>query len=166
MEEEIKDTLIQCEKEKEIKFNVSFKLILGFSIFLTGISTLAGLYFTFYFITGRIWDTFSMHDFLVNSLLYINILICLISLISIAVIKKPFSKILVRCFQAIGIVFLAASFVFPRISGYHVSGFQIFSTGEFTLIDGYLLMIGLLGTLFSRLIHYGFIYQKDSDMTV
>ena len=166
MEEEIKDTLIQCEKEKEFKFSLSFKIILGVSIFLTGISSFAGLYFTYYYISKNLWNKINTHDFLFSTLFYVSILICLISLITIAVIKKPFSKILVRCFEAIGFIFLAASFIFPRIPGYQVSGFEIFSSGDFTLIDGLYFMIGLLGIIFSRIIHYGFIYQKDVDMTV
>jgi hypothetical protein len=61
---------------------------------------------------------------------------------------------------------VAASFIFPHIPGYKTSGFEIFDFGKYTLIDGTYFVIGLLGILFSKIIHYGFIYQKDADMTV
>jgi hypothetical protein len=63
MEEEMKDTLIHCEKEKEIKFNLSFKLVLGISIFLTGILTFSGFIFTCYSIIERDWLTGGMTSF-------------------------------------------------------------------------------------------------------
>jgi magnesium-transporting ATPase (P-type) len=165
MEEEIKDVLIEYEKEKEIKFSLSFRVILGISIFLTGVITFGGFVGWGFYLSDRPWNYANIRYILIQMMFYISIVILFISLISIAFIKRPFSKILVWCIMAIGLLFTVASFIFPHIQGYD-TGFQIFSFGGFTLIDGTYFMLGLLGILFARILHYGFIYQKDADMTV
>jgi len=165
MEEEMKDTLINMEKEQEIQFTLSFKLILAISIGLTGILSLGGIIFFITDISNQIWIMDGMNDFLHRSLFFISVFLCFIALVNIAVIKKPFSKILVWSTMAIGILFVMSSVIFPHIAGYNFS-IHILSTGKFTLIDGTIFIIGLLGILFSKVIQYGFMYQRNTDMTV
>ncbi len=165
MSEEIRDILINCEKEKEIKFSLTFNLILAVSIFLTGLVTLAGILFFVVGISDKIWTTNEINTFLSNSLFFISVFCCFISLINIAIVKKPFSKILVWCTMIVGMLFVISSFVFPRFTGYDCN-FTIYRNGGFILCNGTLLLIGLLGILFSKVIKYGFIYQKHSDTTI
>lgn len=166
MEDEIKDTMIYCRKDKEIKFNLPFKVILGISIFLTGLLTLGGVGFVCTSISHSLWNILGMKLFLGTMLFYISVVICFISLISIAVTKKPFSRILVWCIMAIGILFIAVSLILPRTPGYGTTGFKMYYFGEYTLFDAIYFIIGLLAILFSLIIHYGLIYQKNTDMTV
>ena len=165
MSEEIKDTLIECEKEPEIKFSVLFKLILAISICLTGLVTLIGILFFISGVTYKMWSTDEITILLYNSLFFISTFCCFISLIGIAVIKKPFPQILVWCTMIISILFVLSAFIFPRFKGYNCN-FTLYSKGSFILADGILFMIGLLGILFSMLIKYGFIYQKRWDSII
>ena len=68
MSEEIKDTLIECEKEPEIKFSVLFKLILAISICLTGLVTLIGIVFFISGVTYKMWSTDEITILLYNSI--------------------------------------------------------------------------------------------------
>ncbi|MDF2988349.1 MAG: hypothetical protein K0R50_3859 [Eubacterium sp.] len=165
MSEEIKDTLIVYEKEPEIKFSLTFKLILAASIVLTGLLSLFFIPFLIVGIKEQIWDTKDVNIFLSNALFLTSVVCCFISLINIAIIKKPFSNILVWCTMIVGMLFVISSFVFPRFPGYDCS-FTIYRKGSFILCNGTLLLIGLLGVLFSKVIKYGFIYQKNSDTTI
>ena len=166
MEDEIKDVIIYGEKEKEIRFTLSFKCILAISIGLTGLLSLVGIGYLIYGTLTESWRTQGINNFLYQCLFYISIILCFVALVNIAVIKKPFSKILVWCFMAIGILFVLSSFTFTHIEGYRCSYFTLFSFGKFTLIDGTIFIIGVLGILFAKVIHYGFIYQKNTDMTI
>lgn len=165
MSEELHDTKLNIEKENEIKFSFSFKWVLAVSIGLTGLISLAGLIF---FISSFSDDVLKKgtNNFLYHTLYYISIALFFIALVNIALKKRPFTKILVWSTYSIGLIFVISSMVFPHIKGYQCSGFVIFSTGNFTLFDGTLLLFGLLGILFSRLINYGFLYQSNSDMTI
>lgn len=166
MSDEIKVISINCEKDKEVKFTLTFKWILGISIFLSAILSLTGVLYISDGVSDQIWRYVGIKHFLYKSLFFIFIIFCFISLISIAVIKRPFSNILVWCIFSIGILLVVSSFAFPRIDGYGASGFNIYSKGKFTLCDGTLLLIGLLGVLFSKIVKYGFLYQRNSDTTV
>jgi hypothetical protein len=166
MKDEVKDILIHAEKEKEIRFTLPFKWILAISIFFTGILSFFGITYFTQGLSEKTWVTIGINNFLYNSLFLISIMFCFAALISIAVIKKPFSKILVWCFMTIGILFVISSITFTHIAGYHCSNFRIFSFGKFTLADGTIFIIGVLGILFSRVIHYGFMYQRNTDMIV
>lgn len=163
-DEEIKDIVIDCEKDKEIKLGPSFRWVLGISIGLTGILSMVGLGFISFGISERVWQTEGVTFFCNQILFYLSILVCFTALISIAVVKRPFSRILTGCIMTIGVLFVTASIVFPRFTGYKNSGFQILSRGSFTLIDGFFLLIGLLIILFAKLLRYGFQYQNNSDM--
>ncbi len=165
MEDEIKDVIIYGEKEKEIRFSLPFKCILAIAIGLTGILSLGGIIHLILGMRTEIWRTQSINNFLYQCLFYISIILCFVALVNIAVIKKPFSKILVWCFMAIGILFVLSSFTFTHIEGYRCN-FNLFAFGKFTLIDGTIFIIGVLGILFAKVIHYGFIYQRNTDMTI
>ena len=54
-------------------------------------------------------------------------------------------------------------FFFPRLSGYRDSGFEIMHFGSVTLIDGSILMIGVLLLIFAGIIKEGFSMQKELD---
>lgn len=57
----------------------------------------------------------------------------------------------------------ASSFILPRLSGYRDSGFEIMHSGSVTLIDGSILMIGVLLLIFAGIIKEGFSMQKELD---
>lgn len=166
MDKGVKDVYVFCEKEEAITFSFGFKMILYISICLTGIISLAGTIFIFLGVHNSIWNTKGLNYLLNHGIFFLSVILCFISLVTIAILKKPFSKILVRCFMGIGSLLTLAALIFPQINGYKTSGFDIFTTDRFTLFDGSLLMIGLLGILFSQILKYGFLYQKSSEMTI
>lgn len=77
--------------------------------------------------------------------------------------RTYFSKLLVRCVRIIGGMITASSFILPRLSGYRDSGFEIMHSGSVTLIDGSILMIGVLLLIFAGIIKEGFSMQKELD---
>ncbi len=164
MEEEIKEIIIPANKEADIKLSPAFKLVLGCCIFLSGILTLVGILFFTSDKKGHKWIN-GINTFLSNTLFFACITLCFISLISILVTKRPFSKILIWTVFSVGLLFIVSSFVFTKIDGYECS-IHILSFGGTTLFDGALLLFGLLGVLASRLIHYGLMYQINSDSTL
>lgn len=84
-------------------------------------------------------------------------------MIKIKIDRTYFSKLLVRCVRIIGGMITASSFILPRLSGYRDSGFEIMHFGSVTLIDGSILMIGVLLLIFAGIIKEGFSMQKELD---
>ena len=165
MKEEEQDTTLNIEKENGIQFAWPFKWILATTIGLTGLISFGGIVFFIVSISNQDWNR-EINNFLYRSLFYISIILIFIALVNIAINKRTFTKLLEMCILAIGIIFVISSVIFPRIPHYVCSDFIIFQNGKFTLIDGTFLLIGILGILFSKLIQYGFYYQKISDMTL
>lgn len=137
--------------------------ILGIAIFLTGVFSIGG-------ISGVIWEIQNGalrgdgRAFLAREILMsVTGIIIFVSLIKIVIDEKPFSKTLTWSIRIIGILFVAASIIIPRLSGFQSSGFDIFSYGKFILIDGALLFPGLLLTILGNILMAGFEMQKDMD---
>lgn len=133
------------------------------SIFLTGITSIAGIYFFVESICQHTWKVIRISSFSWKVLLYLSVFCCFVSLIKIAVDGKPFSKILYACIWIIGGMFLLASVLFPRLPDYQSSGFELFSYGSFVLIDGMILLPGLLLLLLGFLIREGLLMQEEID---
>ena len=69
----------------------------------------------------HIWQSTDVLPFAWNTLFFLCIFCCFVSLLKIALSDQPFSKSLVLCVQMIGWLFLASSVLFPRLQGYHSS---------------------------------------------
>lgn len=152
------------EREK-IHFSSSLGTLLTVSIFLTGLFSISGIYFIGRGIYRQLWKSMGLTAFSWKVLIYICVLCCFVSLIKIAVDEKPFSGILSICVRAIGILIVAASVIFPRFSDYQSSGFEIFSIPDknFVLIDGTILLVGILFCILAALIKEGFRMQTEID---
>ena len=68
---------------------------------------------------------------------------------------RMFSGTLARCVLLLGVIYTAASVWIPRLSGYHSSGYEILSSDAFVLIDGTILLPGLLLLVLGSLIREG-----------
>ena len=133
------------------------------AVFLTGICSIAGIWFLGYGVIHREWNEMGVVPFAWKTLMYLICMIAFVSLVKIAIDEKPFSRTLTWCIRIIGILLLTASVLFPRLPGYHSSGFEIFASQHFTLIDGAILLPGILFLIFSALIEEGFRMQKEID---
>ena len=114
-------------------------------------------------ISDRIWQEIGACQFARMVVLYGCIVCCFVFLVKIEINKTIFSRLLVRCIRIIGGIVTVASVVLPRLSGYKDSGFTIMSYGSFTLIDGWILMIGVLLLIFAGIIKEGFSMQNELD---
>ena len=85
------------------------------------------------------------------------------TLVKILVDEKPFSKTLTWCIRIMGVMFMASAVIFPRLSGFQSSGFDIFASGDFVLIDGKMLVPGILLIVLGNLVMAGFDMQKEMD---
>lgn len=137
--------------------------LFSLSICLTGICGISGL-------AGLIYQLFPGNNagfFTVSvawKLLYTCImLLTFVALIKMAIDEKPFSSTLVWTIRLSGFLFLIASFGIPRLHGYQSSGFEILSSGSFVLIDGSILIPGLLLVILASVIRAGFDMQKEMD---
>lgn len=157
------DFCMNTRKKERRVFSQKTAVLLSFSIFLTGIVSLAGIYFFVRSVMEKTWNTTGMYAFAWKTLIYFIFFCCFVSMVKIALEEKPFSKTLTYCIWIIGGMFLAASFVFPRLEGYHSSGFELFSSGSFVLIDGMFLLPGLLFIILGSLIKAGFEMQREMD---
>ena len=91
-------------------------------------------------------------------------LCCFVFMIKIKIDRTYFSKLLVRCVRIIGGYGHGIGLLYcPRLSGYRDSGFEIMHFGSVTLIDGSILMIGVLLLIFAGIIKEGFSMQKELD---
>ncbi|MBQ2802005.1 MAG: DUF2975 domain-containing protein [Lachnospiraceae bacterium] len=94
---------------------------------------------------------------------YLSIICIFISLIKILIDESPFSKTLSYCMRIVSVLYLAGAVLFPRLSGYEPSRLRIFSSADFVLIDGAVLMFGAILYILSMLIEEGFKLQKELD---
>lgn len=144
-------------------FLKQIRIVLVVAIFLTGISALVGMIGIFNGIRESLWNEIGMAFFAWKILLSVSTLIIFIGLLKIAVDKKPFSKTLTWSIRIIGFLFVFASFMIPRLSGYQTSGFELFSSGSFVLIDGVIFVPGLVMIILGSIIMAGFTMQKEMD---
>lgn len=133
------------------------------AIILTGICSVAGIVFPIQGIRHGIWQDIGMAAFVTHELYYLIMLLAFVMLIKIAVDEKPFSVTLTRGIRAAGILLLAASVIIPRLQGYQLFGLVIFSNGRSALIDGNLLLPGILLVILGNLVKAGFDMQKEMD---
>ncbi|MBR3684044.1 MAG: helix-turn-helix domain-containing protein [Lachnospiraceae bacterium] len=104
-----------------------------------------------------------MADFVQKEFSYLSMICIFISLIKILIDESPFSKTLSYCVRIVSVLYLVGSVLFPRLSGYQSSGFDIIKVGDFVLVDGNVLLFGLLLYIFGLLIQEGFKMQKELD---
>lgn len=119
-----------------------------------------------FFIIGiqeSIWREIGMAAFVWRTFIEVITLIIFFSLIMLIINKRPFSKNLTWSIRIIGILFAIAAFVIPRLQGYESSGIEIFASGSFVLIDGAILIPGLLLIILGNIIMAGFDMQKEID---
>ena len=149
----------QSEKKEFLK---RIGAVFSLSIILTGIAGIAGA-------VSLIGTAVDGVDQLCSAkaawqILYTAvILLVFVSLIKIAIDEKPFSQTLTWTIRLIGIFFIAASVVIPRLSGYQSSGFEFFSSGSFVLIDLGVLLPGFLFVILANIIKAGFDMQREMD---
>lgn len=155
------DTNISYKHSKT--FSTRMRILLFLALLMTGLISTAGIIQIAVCLKEHIWQSTDALPFAWNSLFFLCIFCCFVSLVKIALSDQPFSKSLVLCIQMIGWLFLTSSVLFPRLPGYHSSGFDIFSYGSFFLIDGTNLTLGILIIIFGCLIHEGLRMQKDLD---
>lgn len=133
------------------------------AIFLTGLCSAGGVYFLIRSIWERPWEEMGAAGFAWKAFLYLVMICAFVSLIKIAIDEKPFSRTLTYCVRVIGGLFVTAALLMPRLQGYEPSGFEILHFGNVTLIDGFILLPGLLLLILSSLIETGFTMQKEMD---
>ena len=161
MEDNIYKTNVEMKPKRS--FSRGFRFLLGLGIFLTGFMSLSAVCFVGWGISDRIWQEIGACQFGRMLVLYGCIVCCFVFLVKIEINKTIFSRLLVRCIRIIGGIVTAASVVLPRLSGYKDSGFTIMSYESFTLIDGWILMIGVLLLIFAGIIKEGFSMQNELD---
>ena len=150
------------------RHNVSrrVKVLLGISLFLTGFGALGGTMSIVSRIREEAWEEMGAVAFCWNVLFALILIISLVGLIRIALDLgegKVFSRTLTICVWLIGAVITAASMGIPRLPDYQSSGFEILSHGNFVLIDGAILIPGILLVILGSLIQEGFKLQKDEE---
>ncbi len=161
----MEDNTFKLDTQKIVKKNFlkNIRGIFSVAIFLTGMSSIAGLVFIIRGLVEQIWKEIGVAAFVEKGFFYFSIICIFISLINILIDDKPFSRTLSYCIQIISILYLIGAVLFPRLSGYRSSGFEIFSSGDFVLIDGNILLFGSLLYILSVLIREGFKLQKELD---
>ena len=161
MEDNIYKTNVEMKPKRS--FSRGFRFLLRLGIFLTGCMSLSAVCFVGWGISDRIWQEIGACQFARMVVLYGCIVCCFVFLVKIEINKTIFSRLLVRCIRIIGGIVTVASVVLPRLSGYKDSGFTIMSYESFTLIDGWILMIGVLLLIFAGIIKEGFSMQNELD---
>ena len=161
MEDNIYKTNVEMKPKRS--FSRGFRFLLGLGIFLTGVMSLSAVCFVGWGISDRIWQEIGACQFARMVVLYGCIVCCFVFLVKIEINKTIFSRLLVRCIRIIGGIVTVASVVLPRLSGYKDSGFTNMSYRSFTLIDGWIMMIGVLLLIFAGIIKEGFSMQNELD---
>lgn len=134
-----------------------------FAILLTGIVTITGTIFIIQGGVNQVWQQIGVMEF-AHRVLLTSITGCaFIALIKIRGDANPFSKTLIGCIQISSIIVMSASILFPRLTGYQSSGFEIFSTPTFVLIDGFILIPGLLLFILSVVMKAGYAMQNEIE---
>lgn len=145
------------------KFSEKVNSLLTISIFLTGFCSIGGIWFFIRAVRDSSWNESGINAFAWRSLMFLCMFCAFIALVKIAIDEKPFSKTLSVCLWSIGTLVIAASVLFPRLPGYQSSGFELFSSKNFVLIDGMILVTGILFIILGSLIKAGFEMQKEME---
>lgn len=150
-------------KKTDLKMSAKTGTILSITIFLTGFLSIGSIYFFVQSLMQQSWLQMGAKMYADHVLLGISVICAFIGLLAIAIKESFFTGILVGTVRIIGILFTLASFMIPRLPGYQSSGFDIFSSGNFVLIDAMYLLPGFMLLLLSSLIHEGFRMKKESE---
>lgn len=155
----------KTDTSKTFKKYISTKIrvLIGISTFLLGILSILQICFLTWGFHDYIWTDIGTTNFAWHIIMALCIFFSFAALVKIAIDKKPFSKTLSITVWAIGGVFLLASVIIPRLPDYQSSGFEILSKGSFVLIDGWILLPGLLLIILGSLIKAGWEIQKEID---
>lgn len=156
------DFRLNTEKREKKQLFTKKKVVMGVSIFLTGVLSWGEFIFLTSGNTKRIWELQGTALHAWNMLIFASVFCCFISLISIAASKWPFTKILIFCIEGIGYMWLCASVAIPRLGGYSSSGFE-FSRGNFVFVDLMILLPGILLIILGNLLREGFKMQEEVD---
>lgn len=140
--------------------------LIGLSIFLLGFVSIPCISQLIYGFYDHIWIKIGTVKFAWQILRSLCVFLSLASLVKIAVDEKPFSKTLTTAVWIIGGLFLLASIIIPRLPDYSFSGFAIIKYKTFILIDGWILLPGILLIILGCLIKAGFELQKETDETI
>ena len=160
------DMKMDCSKIEEIHFSGKFSILLGVGIVLTFIISIVGVLFLVIGIKEKFWINNGINSFVLSALYYLCMMISCFVLISIAVLKKPFSVSLIGGIYGIGSLIIDSSLICPHIKGYHSSGFILFRMKDNFYIDGAFFLTGIIILIFGRIIKYGLELQKEMNTIV
>lgn len=152
--------LEQTNKKDKIK---NIRGFIYFAILLTGIVTFAGGSFVITECFHKGWKEIGTMELAHRSLLTSITACAFVALLKIVKDANPFSNTLILCIRVSAWILMIASIAFPRLPDYQSSGFEIFSTPTFVLIDGFILMPGLLLFILSVLMKTGFEMQNEIE---
>lgn len=161
----MENNTFKLDTEKSVKKNFLDRVRVAFAmaIFLTGITSIVGIGSIVGGVVNQHWQEIGMARFVGNGFFYVSMMCIFVSLIKIALDAKPFSKTLSYCIRIISVLYLVGSVLFPRLEGYEASGFNILSVADFVLIDGAVLLFGLILFILGVLIQEGFCMQRELD---
>ena len=148
---------------KSKQFSKRIKILTWFAVVLTGGFFIWGAGFMAIGITKSIWIEIGITRFAWQALGAVSTLCCFIFLMKLALSQQSFSRLISLCVWTIGGLFSAAALLFPRLPDYQSSGFEIISRGDFVLIDGAILLPGLLLVILGSLVDMGFRMQKEIE---
>lgn len=149
--------------EDKKRFSKRILILLFISTLLTGVFSIPGLFYILFGTLIQLWELIGVSVFFHQALYYSITFCCFLALIKIIVTEIPFSKTLVLCIRTIGILLSIAAFIAPRLPDYAGSNFEFFHFGNFTLMDGSLLLPGFLLLILSELLSEGLRMQKELD---
>ena len=157
---QVNDFAVDTQKEGRKRTPRRLKVLLGLSLVVTGFAALGCLWSLPWMIKAREWEEAGAVAFAGRILFVFTILICIAKDLHAG---KMFSGTLARCVLLLGVIYTAASVWIPRLSGYHSSGYEILSSDAFVLIDGTILLPGLLLLVLGSLIREGARMQKEQE---
>ena len=154
---------VSTEKYEKKDFLKKVKPLLAIAILLTAICSFVGIFGLVQGVLESVWREVGMAFFAQQEFFYLLMIVACVTLVKILVDEKPFSKTLTWSIRIMGVMFIASAVIFPRLSGFQSSGFDIFASGNFVLIDGKMLVPGILLIILGNLVMAGFDMQKEMD---
>lgn len=156
------DFCVDTSKEVKKDFLKKIEKPVGIAVFLAGIETISAILYFINGIINNIWNEIGISNFVVQGVHYLAVVCIFVSLVKVIFDGKPFSHMLTVCMRILAGIYMLGAIVFPRLPGFETN-YNIFSLGDFTLVDGHTLIVGLLFYIFSIMIHEGFAVQKEME---
>lgn len=156
------DFSVDTSKQVQRDFMKKIKRPLNIALLLTGLQSICAILYIVGGVANSAWNDMGVANFVMGFANYLPIVCIFASLIMLVASEKPFTNTLTVCMRVIAALFLLESVVFPRLPGYQIS-FEILSVGEFTLLDGNRLTLGVVLYILSLIIREGFAMQKESE---